>query len=181
MEKRIDDLEQYSRMDDLLISGLKTKPVSYARAAANSVGDGVEETPSTTKAEQASLENQVLKFFEERNIQVRANLISACHVLPRRDGNTNNTPLIIMRFANRKAKVELMTQRTKLDGTDVFFNEHLTKRNAEIAREARILKKNGKIEGTWTRNCKVWIKLNGAPENAKPTLVKDKSELDKYR
>ncbi|XP_056138356.1 THAP domain-containing protein 2-like [Lampris incognitus] len=34
LEQRIDDLEQYSRADDLIISGLATKHRSYARAAA---------------------------------------------------------------------------------------------------------------------------------------------------
>ncbi|KAM3843136.1 ranBP-type and C3HC4-type zinc finger-containing protein 1-like [Diretmus argenteus] len=55
----------------------------------------------------------------------------------------------------------------KLKGTAVYLNEHLTKKNADIAREARNLKKQNKIQATWTRNCKVMIRLNGSPEEAK--------------
>ncbi|KAK1896608.1 Ubiquinone/menaquinone biosynthesis C-methyltransferase UbiE [Dissostichus eleginoides] len=36
LENRVADLEQYTRMNDLIISGLKTRHRSYARAAAAS-------------------------------------------------------------------------------------------------------------------------------------------------
>ena len=74
-----------------------------------------------------------------------------------------------------------MKQGKKLAGTGVYLNEHLTKMNAEIAREARILRKQNKIQATWTRNCKVLIRLNGAPESAKVVMVRELKELDKYR
>ena len=32
----------------------------------------------------------------------------------------------------------------------------------------------------WTMNCKVFIKLNGTPEEAKVLVVRDITELDKY-
>ncbi|ROK28237.1 hypothetical protein DPX16_6578 [Anabarilius grahami] len=54
----------------------------------------------------------------------------------------------------------------------VYLNEHLSMKNAEIAREARILRKNNKIKATWTRNCKVFIQLNGSsPEQAKVIMT----------
>lgn len=175
LEKRVDDLEQYSRMDDLLISGLEIKPQNYARAV-RGAGVGDEATP----AEQASLEDQVLRFLQTQNMKLDATMISACHALPRKDRNTK--PLIIMRFGNRKAKIDLLSQGRKLRGTNVYLNEHLTKKNADIARHARILKKQNKLQATWTRNCKVWIKLNGAsPEEAKAIMVREIHELDQYR
>ncbi|KAJ8361731.1 hypothetical protein AAFF_G00429450 [Aldrovandia affinis] len=69
----------------------------------------------------------------------------------------------------------------KLKGTQIYLNEHLTKRNADIARTARFLTKQKKIQSTWTANCKVFIKLNGALEVAKVLLIRDIEELDKYR
>ena len=35
LEKRIDDLEQYSKMDNLIISGLNVQYRTYARTACN--------------------------------------------------------------------------------------------------------------------------------------------------
>jgi len=47
----------------------------------------------------------------------------------------------------RKYKIELLKVAEKLKGTDVFVNEHLNKKNAEIAHQARILKKEKKNTG----------------------------------
>ena len=35
LKKRIHDLERYSRMDDVIITGLKVRPRSYAKAVAS--------------------------------------------------------------------------------------------------------------------------------------------------
>lgn len=69
----------------------------------------------------------------------------------------------------------------KLKDTGVYVNEHLTKRNGEIARQARILRKANGIQDTWTRNCRVMIRLNGTPELAKVIAVRDIKELDQYK
>ena len=174
LESRIDQLEQYSRIEDVIVTGLKTTHRSYASVAR--VGDANEETPT---AEQQTLERQVIHFFETQKINVQSANIAACHTLPRKDKNAK--PAIILRFVNRKHKVELMKQFKKLDGTGVFLNEHLTKKNADIAYQARQLKKQKKIQGTWTRNCKVMIQLNGeTPEEAKVVMIREVKDLVKY-
>lgn len=176
LERRINDLEQYTRMDDVIITGLDVKPRSYAKVTAE--GRNVDEDASTE--DQQTLEMQVLNFLESKNIHININSISACHTLPRKDRKAK--PAIIVRFVNRKQKIELMMQGKKLKGSDVYLNDHLTKKNAEIAREARYLRKTNKIKATWTRNCKVLIRLNGStPEDAKVIMVRELNELDKYR
>ena len=74
-----------------------------------------------------------------------------------------------------------MRQAKKLKGTDVYLNDHLTKRNGEIAKAARDLKKQKKIQATWTRNCKIWIKPNGTPEESRGIVVRDLKDLDVYK
>ena len=62
------------------------------------------------------------------------------------------------------------------------MNEHLSKKNAEIARGARIMKKQKKIKSTWTRNCRVLIRVEGdTPEDDKVLTVKHLADLDPYR
>ena len=75
LENDVDDLEQYSRVDDLLISGLSTTHRSYSSVAA---GVRDEDTPPS---EQLSLEKQVLQFFAEHNMSLEPSAISACHTL----------------------------------------------------------------------------------------------------
>lgn len=87
-----------------------------------------------------------------------------------------------MHFVNHKHKVALLRQGGKLKGTKVYLNEHLTKKNADIAKDARLLRKNEKIQSTWTRNCKVWIKTNGLqPEDVKVLAIRESNQLDEYK
>lgn len=175
LEMRIDQLEQYTRMEDVIITGLKVKPRSYAKAAA--VGRNVSADADTEDVE--SLERQVVTFLMGKDIHLDANNIAASHTLPRKD---TKQPAIILRFANRKHKTDLLRQGRKLKGTNVYLNEHLTKRNTEIAREARVLRRNDKIKATWTRNCKIFIQLKGStPEQARVILVRQLKDLDQFR
>lgn len=114
-----------------------------------------------------------------KHIHLDANNISACHTLPQKDKTKS---AITLRLANRKRKTELLRQEKKLKGTDVYMNEHLTKKTAAVAREARILRKNNKIKATWTRNCKVFIQLNGStPEQATVILLRECKDLEQFR
>uniref|UniRef100_A0A087X494 Uncharacterized protein n=1 Tax=Poecilia formosa TaxID=48698 RepID=A0A087X494_POEFO len=161
LEHRVADLEQYSRMNDVIISGLEMKPRSYARA--------VTEANNTEERDekQGTFEKQI--FFSNKGISID-NGIEACHPLPQK--NKGVKPAIVMRFTNRKHKNELLKQGRKLKGTNVYINEHLTKLNADIARRARFLRKQKKIQSTWTSNCRVYIKLNGSLEEAKILIIR---------
>lgn len=172
LENRVADLEQYTRINDIIVTGLQMKPRSYARAVTG--GDGEEQREEDAN----SVEQQVTAFLHSRGIEVNNKNIEACHPLPRR--NNTSKPAIIIRFANRKHKTELLKQGRKLKGSDVYLNEHLTKKNADIARKARLLRKQGKIQNTWTQNCKIFIKLKGSPEEAKVLVIRDIEELDKF-
>lgn len=177
LENRVADLEQYSRINDLIINGLKTKHRSYARAAAAASEDAGSQEP--TEAEAETLEKQVVGFLEEKGITVESRDIEACHTLPNKIKSA--IPAIIIRFTNRKSKDALLKQGRKLKGTQVYINEHLTKKNADIAKKARSLKKQDKIQGTWTSSCKVFIKYSGAsPEESAVMVVRNISDLDKF-
>lgn len=181
LEERVSDLEQYSRVNDVIVSGLNIRPRSFLQAVK---GVGSEDN----HGHEETTEEQVLSFLHAKDIEVDKESIEACHLLPARkpSDNVNRsksspvTPAIIVRFTNRKHKVDLLKQWRKLKGTNVYVNEHLTKRNAEIARKARQLRRQDKIQSTWTAGCKVFIKTNDATENARGLLIKNIAQLDKY-
>lgn len=172
LEQRVDELEQYSRINNVVITGIEIRPRSYARAVARDISNG---EPSELDA--LSVEQQVASYFESKGIDLDLEDIEACHPLPTRN---SRPPAVILRFISRKKKTSLLKQGRKLKGTDVYINEHLTKRNAEIAKKARQLKKQGKIQQTWVSNCKIFIKLNGTPEEAKVLVVRKLDDLDKF-
>ncbi|KAK7925751.1 hypothetical protein WMY93_008061 [Mugilogobius chulae] len=177
LERRIDDLEQYTRMEDIIVSGLETMHRSYARAIATDTTQ--EHGADAPSEEQQTLERQVIKFLESKHIKVASENIAACHTLPKKYKDAK--PTIVLRFVNRKHKVELLRQAKMLKGTGVYLNEHLTKKNADIARHARNLRKLKKIQATWTRNGLVKIKLNGTPEESKVITIRELKDLDPYK
>ncbi|ROL41279.1 hypothetical protein DPX16_5388 [Anabarilius grahami] len=173
LEYRVADLEQYTRMNDIVVSGLETRPRSYARAVTTTVGGEL------TDLDMDSMEQQVTAFFHSKGISISNTDMESCYPLFRK--NKNDKPAIIIRFKNRENKTALLRQGKKLKGSDVYVNEHLTKKNADIAKRARFLRKQKKIQSTWTSNCKVYIKLKGAPEEARVLIVRCIEELDKYQ
>lgn len=170
LEQRVDDLEQYTRREDLVLSGLETRHQTYARATANA--DTTEDAP---QEELQSLEQQVVSFLHSKNISIHMEDISICHTLPRMSGKSK--PAVIIRFISRKPRNDVLRQAKKLKGTNVYINEHLTKKNGDIAREARMLRKQQKITGTWTRNGSVWIK----GQDGSVKVIKDMKELEKVK
>ncbi|KAL7371013.1 hypothetical protein ABVT39_016413 [Epinephelus coioides] len=169
LENRVSDLEQYSRMNDVIITGMTIKPQSYAKAL-----KGVQQQDSDEHDDSA--EAQVTSFLHENDISVNRDGTEACHTIPTKNQKVKH--VVIVRFANRKNKIDLLKQGSKLKGTNVYINEHLTKANADIAKQARFLRKKGKIQSTWTANCKMFVKLNGNPEQAKVMCIRSTEQLD---
>lgn len=171
LEQKVDDLEQYTRRDDLVITGLDVKHRSYARVAAN-----INTTEDSPHEELLTLEQQVVTFLQDKNIDIKHEDISICHTLPTRSDKLKSS--IVIRFISRKSRNNLIMQARKLKGTNVYINEHLTKKNGTIAREARLLKKHKKIAATWTRNGNIWIKIK---EGTQARMVKELKDLEIFK
>ena len=154
LESRVDELEQYTRQDDLVITGLKTRHKSYARAT---LSEPVHDSQHAPYEEMESLYDQVVSFIgDNMGVQLQENDVSICHTLP----GKKETPNIVLRLTSRKAKNKILKQTKQLKGTNVYINEHLTKKNMSIAATARKLRKEKKILNTWTRNCKIFVKFS---------------------
>jgi len=129
LERRVEDLEQYTRREDVIITGL-TIDRKFAEVANTAVdGGGVKVDWN------GEIEKQVLAKLKERKIHVDSEEISACHTLGKPD--VNGQQKVILRFVSRKTKVRVMNEWEKLRGTGIYINEHLTKKNADIAKAAR--------------------------------------------
>lgn len=88
LERRIDDLEQYTRMEDLIISRLDTTHRTYARTTAG--GKDGEDAPTE---ELQTIEWQVIKFFESMNMCIQSNNVATCHTpFPKRIAKKQSLP-----------------------------------------------------------------------------------------
>ena len=99
-----------------------------------------------------------------------------CHAMRASSHQPDN---VIVKFTKRKKKIMILNKAKQLKGTNIFLNEHLTKKNSDIFRMTRTLRKEGRISNTWTRDCKVFIRTNGSPEVAKVHLIKNNSDFEK--
>ena len=157
LKNRFGDLEQYSRLNDIIVTGLEPKPCTYARALTTLNGGETSEQDAT------SVEQQVTVFLHSKGIELDSVNIEACHPLPRRSKTDKHHNSVCQQEPqNGTAETGKMNE-----GSDMYMNEILTKKKADIARKARFLGKQKKIQSTWMTNCKICIKLNGTPEQAK--------------
>lgn len=131
--------------------------------------------PSTDRDGHDSVETQVLEALNDRGVvYLKSEEIEICHTLGK--PAENGLQRVMIKLVSRKTKVRMMINAKKLKGTGIYINEHLTKRNADIARTARDLRKRNKIEATWTRDCKIFIKTN----EGKVSIVKDSEDLSTF-
>jgi len=88
---------------------------------------------------------------------ITANDISVCHRLKK--NARDRARRMIVCFTTRKARSLVLSARKKIRGSPTFINEHLTKPVSDLLASTRRLLKQKKIQGTWTWNCKLFIKL----------------------
>lgn len=170
METRIEWLEQCQYEKDVMITGLNITHRTYARAVGGSGREGEEQN----ELDRLSTEEQVLQQLKEKGIGIEQSEVDYCFLLR---GNFNqNKKIVVMRMLSSKARAGLMKQGKKLKGTNIYVNERLTRNTSNIARRARELRKQGKIENTWTRDGKVHIKKD--KNSDKTQIVKSLNELD---
>jgi hypothetical protein len=173
---RVDQLEQYSRLDNLVITGLPSGDYAEAGSTANNTLEA-----STNK----TTELGVLNLVNDRlGVPLTLADISTAHRLKKgRDGG--QPPPVLVRFTSRKVRDSVYAARRKVKATcpsidpHVFINEDLTRATAEVFRQARGLVKQGKLHGTWTAGGTVYAKRSSAV-GTKPEKISKLSDLQKY-
>ena len=94
------------------------------------------------------MRKQIVKFAQDKmNVSVAEIDITAIHDLPK---CKDDTPPVIVQLLSVDKKTDLMRKRKCLKENNVFLNEQL---NNELFAEARRLKREHNIYGTWTMTC----------------------------
>ncbi|CAM4712764.1 unnamed protein product [Leuciscus chuanchicus] len=91
LEERVADLEQHTRMNDIVVTGLPIKPRSYAHAA-RAENREMEEQDNTP------VEQQVATFLQTKGIDLDISNIEACQYIPRK--NVKDKPIVILKELN---------------------------------------------------------------------------------
>ena len=167
IEDIIDQHEQYSKLDNLVITGLQILRPYNATALLSANGNNKEVDDEgneqwTARDKDIMIDN-FAKFAKDKlQVEINHHDITDIHTLPK---GRNKSETCIIRFSNRIVREKIIKNRKKLatksrNAHKIYINEHLTKRNATIAREARMMRTDDKIQGTWTNNCRIFVKLH---------------------
>ena len=150
-----DSLEQYSRRENVRISGLD------------------EPTDRET-----NLETRVLGLLQSTGTHIAAGDIAACH---RTGKPKNGSRPVLVRFVSRKSKVNIMRSKKKLKGEKptIFINEDLTTLRARLLGYTKSL---DNVERAWTMDGRIYCQKKlppGVPRDptSKPVVIESPDDL----
>lgn len=171
-EKRIEEMEAYSRVENLIIRGLPEKTIAEVASGAPALDDST----STLRESHKSVETTVIDFCREAlGVTVQQHDISIAHRV--KAGTNDKVRPIIVRFTNRQTRNAVYSAKKLLKNRPIYISEHLTKHASDLFYEARQLLKKKKIFATWTQGCHVFVKFSDDP-TARPVLVKCNADLN---
>jgi hypothetical protein len=159
LKMSVDELEQYSRRDNLIITGI---PSSFAEAASTAP-----QATGSYHESSASCIDKVVSFFQNKlNIDVQSADISTAHRLP---AGTNGQLPLVVKFVRRIKRDTVYQARTKLKDHNkncardsrIFINEDLSPINRNIFSAAWRKQGSHGIESVWSSNCRVMARHNG--------------------
>ena len=161
LKTRLNDLEQYSRINNVIIKG-----IPYM---ANE-----------------NLRTTVAKIATHLKININNNDIQVVHRLPSK--HADKTQSIIVKLNNRDLKYELIkrTKSAKLNASDlgfttempIYITEHLTRENADLMSFAIDLKKKGAIMFAWSKDGKILVKER---EDTRTIRIQELSQLENFQ
>lgn len=158
IDQRMDDLEQYSRKNNVRIIGLAERKPTENKAAEN--------TPSL-----------VVNFINDTmNLNINSYDIGNAHRLGsiRREGPEHRD--IIVQFSTNIIKQQVMRNRRQLKdiNRNIYINDDLTKNRALLFKDARNELRNKRLSAVWTRDGNIFAKLT---ENSRPLKIDNNEQL----
>lgn len=163
VNEHVEELNQYQRRNNILISGI----------------------PETTNE---NVYDIVCSVAAALDVQIGHGDLDAVHRLP--SSKPEVPKQILAKIICRWKKEEMMTakwHKKTLTTTDInlhgptrniYLNDHLTKFNESIAKRARDLKREGHIFSTWTRDCKVFVRKT---KDGRATAIKKELDLNAFK
>jgi len=172
LRSRLEDIENYSRLENLVIHGLPEK------RERDSTPEGSRHGYMNT-AEEATA--AILDLCQTQlGLEITKSDISIAHRIPSR-GKDKYRPIIV-KFTSRRSRNLVYSARRSLrqhhppDDGPIFVNEHLTRLNATIFAQARKSVREKKIFSTWTSGGHVFIRSTDS-ETQKPKRINQLQDL----
>lgn len=149
LQDQVDSMEQYSRRNNLRITGLKEKDNENAiQTTLEMFNDVMKVDPPVCEAE-----------------------IDRVHRVGRPSGDPQNPRPMLVKFATYRSRSRVVSFRTNLNGIKhpypIYLNEDLSRARMDQFYRARVAKKRAQINGCWTHDGTLVIKdLNNTIKSA---------------
>ena len=142
------ELEQYSRVDNILIHGIPLPQTGQTEDLVRSVPDIINQHMS--------------------NIHLTSDQISTVHRLsppkhstaPNSAGVSNKPPAVVVRFTRRQVKHSILSNRKVLKGKGITVSEDLSLSRVQLLKSATNLVAAHKLQGAWSHEGKILIKTH---------------------
>lgn len=159
LTQKIEELEQYQRMNNLEIKGIpKTDKTDDVMKMVEKVGEALEES-------------------------IQESDIDTCHWVPTPKPDVHN---IVVRFVHRRKRDELLAKARKKwltckdlgleSKNSVYVNEHLTQKNKKLLAAARKKKSEVNWQFVWTSKGRVLARKN---ETSRVIRIASQNDLEK--
>ncbi|XP_046679350.1 uncharacterized protein LOC124373473 [Homalodisca vitripennis] len=163
LEMRIDDLEQYSRVNSVEIHGIPQQKNEDVVAVVKEVGKALD-------------------------LEITDSMIDNCHRLGRRPGPNSPQPGIVVKFVRRLDKEELLRKRRVKSNFStrhmnlsmdqpIYINEALSQARRRLLAAARQVKKEKSFKYLWVRGGKIFLRKE---EKAPVFQVTCQADLDRF-
>lgn len=153
-----DELEQYSRRENLLFTGIPATIAERTAAAQTEQTHLTAETSETTT-------NKVISFCKDvLHVNIESSDISIAHRCKQRRGS--NVPPVLVRFIRRSKRDEVFRAKFHLKAYNAnrspddraYVNEDLTESNRKLLGTARKAVSDSKLDSAWSSNCRIFVK-----------------------
>lgn len=160
LKDHVADLQQQTRKNNIIISGI----------------------PATNNENIFLILDTIARLL---NVNYSRADISAAHRLPAPRGDAARPPNIVVCFVSRFVKglwLQARRERRTLTAIElhpsfpnqpIWLNDHLTKENAELFREARQLQRNNKLAAVWTSDGRVLVKISPSGKPFRVSSLRD--------
>ena len=168
-----EELESYSKCDNLIIRGLPETTFSERASgfllAASTILQPLES--------HCLVESAVITFCHDAlNVTVSSRDISTAHRI--KGGDKDKPRPVIVRFTNRRVRDETYSSKTKLKDLPIryYISEHLSRSASEPFFEARKMLREKKLVSTWTQNGQVHVRFT-SDMSKRPSIIKTRQDL----
>ena len=200
LEKRIAELERYSRQDNLIIHGLNYASTAETASVGQLLDDSEVQFNFNLEADKSNLQTEevVIKLLTQTlGLQVNRNDISVAHRLPKpkskpqpssasggSSATANSVAPIIVKFNSKRVRLNVLKSRYKLAAKNekpkIYINEHLTSKDSQIFAQARKFLNARKINKCWTFNGVTFIKMTDS-KSEKPSKIENLSDFASHK